>query len=230
MASYKTGHLSYGRYMLRTNPAFLQFMEQFTAGSSDGEQVAIKTFDTGAKLIHQGDSIRHVYVIREGITKCYIAEDNGKDYIFEFLGKGEITGELEGIRKEKCLCNIEAITPVTAYAIPHTLFSWLLLHNQPFNRLLLEELAIRIRQTCIRASYQQLYPIEYALLRLLALEAEQDIVILKKDMASYLGITIRSFNRTLKELRAKNILDPKGLNIDLSKKQLDEILRRFEEL
>jgi CRP-like cAMP-binding protein len=49
-------------------------------------------------------------------------------------------------------------------------------------------------------------------------------------MASYLGITIRSFNRTLKELRARNILDPQGLNIDLSRKQLEEILRRFEEM
>jgi CRP-like cAMP-binding protein len=216
--------------MLRTNPAFLHFMERFTASGREGETVVIKTFATGARLIHQGDTISHVYIIREGITKCYIEEDNGKDYIFEFLGKGEITGDLEGIRKEKCLCNIEAITPVTAYAIPHTLFEWLLLNKPEFNRLLLEELVIRIRQTCIRASYQQLYPVEYALLRLLALEAEQDIVIPKKDMAAYLGITIRSFNRTLKELRTKNILDPQGLNIDLSRKQLEEILRRFEDL
>ncbi|MGF6929206.1 CRP-like cAMP-binding protein [Chitinophaga sp. W2I13] len=216
--------------MLRTNPAFLHFMEQFTASSAEGEAVAIKTFTAGTRLIRQGDTISHVYIIREGITKCYIEEDNGKDYIFEFLGKGEITGDLEGIRKEKCLCNIEAITPVTAYAIPHTLFSWLLVNNTEFNRLMLEELVIRIRQTCIRASYQQLYPVEYALLRLLALEAEQDIVIPKKDMASYLGITIRSFNRTLKELRSKNILDPQGMNIDLSRKQLEEILRRFEDM
>ncbi|SEW52078.1 Crp/Fnr family transcriptional regulator [Chitinophaga arvensicola] len=216
--------------MLRTNPAFLHFIEQFTAGNGGGEKVATRSFHTGAKLLHQGDTTSHVYIIREGITKCYIAEDNGKDYIFEFLGKGEITGELEGIGKEKCLCNIEAITPVTAYAVPLALFSWLLSNDLSFNKLLLEEMAIRIRNTCIRTSYQRLYPIEYALLRLLSLEAEQDIVIPKKDMADYLGITIRSFNRTLKELRAKNILDPQGLNIDLSKKQLEEILRRFEEL
>lgn len=205
-------------------------MEQFTASAPESEAVAIKTFAPGTRLIHQGDTISYVYIIREGITKCYIEEDNGKDYIFEILGKGEITGELEAIRKEKCLCNIEALTSVTAYTIPHTLFAWLLLNNKVFNGLLLEELAIRIRQTCIRTSYQQLYPVEYALLRLLALEAAQDIIIPKKDMASYLGITIRSFNRTLKELRARNILDPQGLNIDLSRKQLEEILRRFEEM
>jgi CRP-like cAMP-binding protein len=212
--------------MLRTNLAFLSFMEKYTAG---GGAVAQKSVAAGTRLIRQGDTISHVYLIMDGITKCYIEEDNGKDYIFEFLGKGEVTGDLEAIKKEKCLCNIEAITPVTVYAIPHALFSVLVRDYPEFNALLIEELATRIVQTCVRASYQQLYPVEYALLRLLALEADQQIEISKKDMAAYLGISVRSFNRTLKDLREKNILDTKGLNIDLSKKQLDEILKRFEE-
>lgn len=201
-------------------------MERYTAENS---AVIQKHFAPGARLIMQGDTIHHVYIIRDGITKCYMAEDNGKDYIFEFLGKGEVTGELEAIKKEKCLCNIEAITPVTAYAIPHSLFSSLLLSNPEFNSLLMEELATRITQTCIRASYQQLYPVEYALLRLLTLEAAQQIQIPKKDMAAYLGISVRSFNRTLKELREKQIMSTEGLMIDLSKKQLEQILKRFEE-
>lgn len=201
-------------------------MEQYTANST---AVMQKSFDPGTRLIRQGDTISHVYIIKDGITKCYIAEDNGKDYIFEFLGKGEVTGELEAINKGKCLCNIEAITPVTVYAIPHALFSTLVLSSPAFNQLLLQELATRISQTCIRASYQQLYPVEYALLRLLTLEADQEIFLPKKDMAAYLGISVRSFNRTLKELRDKNILDTKGLNIDLSKQQLEKILKRFEE-
>lgn len=212
--------------MLRTNQAFLTFMEQYTANST---AVIQKSFAPGARLIRQGDVIHHVYIIIDGITKCYIVEDNGKDYIFEFLGKGEVTGELEAINEGKCLCNIEAITPVTVYAIPHALFSSLVLSNPEFNKLLIRELAKRISQTCIRASYQQLYPVEYALLRLLTLEADQQILLTKKDMAAYLGISVRSFNRTLKELRERNILGNKGLNMDLSKQQLEEILKRFEE-
>ncbi len=201
-------------------------MERYAAA---GNTVARKSFLPGDRLIRQGDTISHVYIIIDGITKCYIAEDNGKDYIFEFLGKGEVTGDLEAIRKEKCLCNIEALTPVTVYAIPHSLFSSLVLSSPEFNSLLIHELATRIHQTCIRASYQQLYPVEYALLRLLSLDADQQLLIPKKDMAAYLGISVRSFNRTLKELREKNILDTEGLNIDLTKKQLEEILRRYEE-
>jgi len=201
-------------------------MEQYTANST---AVIQKSFAPGTRLIRQGDIIHHVYIIMDGITKSYITEDNGKDYIFEFLGKGEVTGELEAINEGKCLCNIEAITPVTAYAIPQPLFSSLVLNSPDFNKLLIRELATRLIQTCVRASYQQLYPVEYALLRLLALEADQQILLAKKDMAAYLGISVRSFNRTLKDLREKNILGTKGLNMDLSKQQLDEILKRFEE-
>lgn len=212
--------------MLRTNQEFLNFMETYAVNNP---AVVQKSFAPGARLIRQGDTIRHVYMILDGITKCYIAEDNGKDYIFEFLGKGEITGELEAINKGACLCNIEAITPVQAYAIPHSQFAALVQNNPTFNQLLLQELATRISQTCIRASYQQLYPLEYALLRLLTLEADQHLLLAKRDMAAYLGISVRSFNRTLKELRERNIMHTTGLHIDLTKQQLENILKRFEE-
>ena len=215
--------------MLRTNTAFLQFVEQLFEDKQAGNAIQLKSFTTDAHLIRQGSIISQVYIIREGITKCYIAEDNGKDYIFEFLGTGEITGELEAINKGACLSNITAITPVTVFAIPHDRFMALLRSYPEFNELLLKVLAARIYQTCIRASYQQLYPVEYALLRLLALEASQQTFFSKKDMAAYLGISVRSFNRTLKDLRAKNILDKEGLNIDLSKEQLEQMIKRFED-
>lgn len=31
-------------------------------------------------------------IVKEGITKCFFTEDNDKEYILEFLGKGEIIG------------------------------------------------------------------------------------------------------------------------------------------
>lgn len=203
-------------------------MERLAAGEH-GDNIVIKSFPPGTRFIKQGENIHHVYIISDGITKCYRTEDNGKDLIFEFLGKGEITGELEAIRNTACLCNIEAITAVTAYTIPRDLFSRLIRTDTALNGILLEELATRIDQTCIRASYQQVYPIEYGLLRLLMLQEEQQVFFSKKDMADYLAITVRSFNRTIKQLREKNVLSTEGLHLDLSRKELDDLLRRFEE-
>jgi len=213
--------------MLRTNEQLLSYMERLLAGEQAGG-ITLASFPPGRRFIRQGETSRYVYVIREGITKCYIREDNGKDYIFEFLGKGEITGELEVIRKTVCLCNIAAITAVTAYAIPADVFAVLLRRDAELNRLVLEELATRIRQTCVRASYQQLYPIEYGLLRLLMLQAEAQVSFSKKDMADYLAITVRSFNRTIRQLREKNIVSMEGLQLDMSAQELDALLRRWE--
>ncbi len=213
--------------MLRTNQAFLSCAERLQTGEH-ARQVTVKTFEPGARFIRQGEQIHFVYIIREGITKCYIREDNGKDYIFEFLGKGEITGELEAIRKTPSLCNIEAITPVTAYVLPGVLFLQLMGTDSDFNRIVVEELATRIAQTCIRASYQQIYPIEYALLRLLMLQADQQVFFSKKDIADYLAITVRSFNRTIRQLREKGAIGMDGLHLDLSRKELDNLLKRYD--
>jgi CRP-like cAMP-binding protein len=214
--------------MLRTNPVFLSYIERLASGEQ-GDSITLRSFEPGTKFIKQGENIRYVYIISDGITKCYRTEENGKDLIFEFLGKGEITGELEAIRGTTCLCNVEAITAVTAYAIPRELFLKLLRSDAELNGKILEELATRIDQTCVRASYQQAYPIEYGVLRLLMLQENQQVFFSKKDMADYLAITVRSFNRTIRQLREKNVLSTEGLHLDLCRKELDDLLRRFEE-
>lgn len=208
--------------MFRTNPDFSAYMAQLP-----GHRLLSRCWSPGEAIVRQGAGIQQVYVIREGITKCYMREDNGKDYIFEFLGPGEITGELEAIRNAPCICTIEAITPVTAWTMPHSDFNALLASDASLNRLVMGELATRLVQTCVRTSYQQVYPLEYGLLRFLMLQEAQQVFFSKQDMAAYLGITVRSFNRTLQQLRAKKVIAVDGLQLDLTRNELDALLRRF---
>ncbi|SER51899.1 Crp/Fnr family transcriptional regulator [Pedobacter rhizosphaerae] len=202
--------------MLRTNLDLLHFIEQFFQEEDQGKNVHLKTFSAGNRLIEQGEKIRNVYIIKEGITKCFISEENGKDFIVEFLGHGEIVGELEALKKIDCLCNIAAISEVKAYTIPAYFFQELLEKNVVFNRILLQELSTRVIQTSSRASFQQLYTLEYGLQKLLSLQTDEQIAVSKDDMAAYLGIPVRSFNRTLKQLIQKGIISkPSGsANID----------------
>ncbi|MCX3263806.1 MAG: Crp/Fnr family transcriptional regulator [Pedobacter agri] len=189
--------------MLRTNPTFLSFIERFYEHNQD-TGITLKTFRKGFRFVEQGEIIKNIYIVKDGITKCFISEENGKDFIIEFLGKGEIVGELEAIKKINCLCNVAAISEVTAYAIPNHVFLSLTETNQEFTRILLQELSTRIIQTSSRASFQQLYTLEYGLLKLLRLQADEHFSISKEDMAAYLGISVRSFNRTLQQVKSKN--------------------------
>jgi len=188
--------------MLRTNLTFLSFIERFCTENKEAD-ITLKSFKAGYKFIEQGEKISNIYIIRDGISKCFISEENGKDFIIEFLGKGEVVGELEALKKITCLCNVAAISDVTAYVIPHHLFLSLINKNSEFTILLLQELSTRIIQTSTRASFQQLYTLEYALLKLLKLQADEHISISKEDMAAYLGISVRSFNRSLKQIITK---------------------------
>jgi len=189
--------------MLRTNLTFLSFIERFCEEHLDSK-ITLKTFAPNFRFIEQGQKIKNIFIIKDGISKCFISEENGKDFIIEFLGKGEVVGELEAIKKIDCLCNVAAISEVTAYVIPDHIFIWLTEKNSEFTKLLLQELSTRIIQTSSRASFQQLYTLEYGLLKLLKLQTEEHISISKEDMAAYLGISVRSFNRTLQQLKAKN--------------------------
>jgi CRP-like cAMP-binding protein len=199
--------------MLRTNLTFLSFIERFCETHHDG--IVLKSFPAGFRFITQGEKIRNIYIVKEGITKCFISEENGKDFIIEFLGKGEVVGELEAIKKIDCLCNVEAISDVTAYAIPDHFFLKLIESDLKFTKILLQELSTRIIQTSSRASFQQLYTLEYGLLKLLQLQTEEQVSISKEDMAAYLGISVRSFNRTLKQLIDKGTFNKTTFKNDL---------------
>lgn len=189
--------------MLRTNLTFLSFIERFYTETDQKKNIRLKSFTKGTRFIEQGDTIKNIYIVKDGITKCFISEENGKDFIIEFLGKGEVVGELEALKKINCLCNVEAISDVTVYAIPDYFFLKLVKDNTEFNNILLQELSTRIIQTSTRASFQQLYTLEYGLDKLLKLQTDEHITISKEDMAAYLGISTRSFNRLLKQLKQK---------------------------
>nr|WP_121273201.1 Crp/Fnr family transcriptional regulator [Pedobacter schmidteae] len=184
--------------MLRTNLSFLPYVQELYERQERKENIIVKQYAKGQKLFVQNEKMTKVMLIKQGITKCFFTENNDKEYILEFLGKGEIVGEIELIRHISCLCNIEAITDVTVYAIAPDYLSELIRNDLKLNNLLLDVFAERIVNTSSRASYQQLYTVEHSLSRLLELQSKQEIKLSKEDMAAYLGISVRSLNRTLK--------------------------------
>ncbi|MGU3374953.1 Crp/Fnr family transcriptional regulator [Chryseobacterium sp. M5A1_1a] len=186
--------------MLRTNQSFLSYLEELYH-HQNGENIVLQSFSRGEIVLIQDQPISKVMLIKEGITKCYFAEENGKEYIVEFLGNGEIIGEVELIKNIPCLCGVEALTETIVFTINLDYFRNLIKNDLILNNLLLDSFAERIINTSSRASYQQLYTIEHTLTQLLTMQSKQNIQISKEDTAAYLGITVRSLNRILKDLK-----------------------------
>ena len=190
--------------MLRTNLNFLALITELYDEQDRKEEITLKTYTKGNLLLKQGMILPRVLFIKTGIVKCFLSEENGKDFIVEFLGSGEVAGELEVIRDIPCLCSVEAVTDVEVYALRVPYFRSLLDNNTSFSRLLINELAERLVNTSTRSSAQQLFTIEIGLRKILGLQSRLGIDLTKDDMAAYLGVTPRSLNRALKNLRKDN--------------------------
>lgn len=186
--------------MLRTNSNFLAYAEQLYNQQANKADIVLKSFAKGERLLTQHEKPTKIMLIKEGVTKCFFTETNDKEFIVEFLGKGEIMGEIELIRDGDCLCSIDALTDVSVYAFALPFFNELLKKDLALNHLLLKAFAGRIIDTASRASYQQLHTTEHSLAKLLDLQSKQDMAISKEDMAAYLGISLRNLNRALKKL------------------------------
>lgn len=210
--------------MVRKNQLLLNFIEKIV---SENDQVQVLYLESGQKLMEQGRLIPACYIIKSGIVKCYISEENGKDYLLEILGAGEIVGELEMLQKSKSLSNVKAISATELYQIDQANFYALTELNKEFNQLLLSILAERLSRTAVRSSYQQVYPLTYNLVRLLQLFSNQELKITKNELSEYLGVSIRSLNRSMKQLRADKIVDEKEMQIIVADDTLQEYLNRF---
>ncbi|MGI9653532.1 Crp/Fnr family transcriptional regulator [Chryseobacterium sp. RLHN22] len=191
--------------MLRTNQPFLNYLEKLYLDQKHQENIILQSFEKGEKLLTQGETSDKIMLIKSGITKCFFLEETKEEYIVEFLGKGEILGEIEMMKNVPCICSIESITEVTVFTITIPYFQALIKNDLNLNNLLLDVFAERIVNTSNRSSYQQLHASEHTLSQLLDLKAKE-MKISKEDMASYLGTNIRSLNKAIRDYEKKKMI------------------------
>ncbi|KFF01023.1 Crp/Fnr family transcriptional regulator [Chryseobacterium formosense] len=188
--------------MLRTNQDFLDYLWVLYNSQQHKGNIILESFEKDEKLLAQNEVSDKIMLIKSGITKCFFTEDNDEEYIVEFLGKGEILGEIEMMKNVPCICSIEAITEVSVFTVTIPYFQSLIKNDLNLNNLLLDVFAERIVNTSNRSSYQQLHATEHTLSQLLELKAKE-MKISKEDMAAYLGTTVRSLNKALKDNEKK---------------------------
>ena len=184
--------------MIRINPNFLAYIEILVQKHLD--YFILENYAASDVILKQNKRYHSLYIIKSGITKCYLSDENGKDFIQEFLGEGMEFGELEVFSGNLSFCNIEAISNVKLYKISHENYTNLLENDPIFNKLVMKSLAAKIAYKAPRHSFQQSYSIEENIIKLKKSYPNFDKIFSKKDIANYLGITLRSLNRTLNNL------------------------------
>ncbi|HSC36711.1 MAG TPA: hypothetical protein VLD19_02520, partial [Chitinophagaceae bacterium] len=87
------------------------------------------------------------------------------------------------------------------FAIDKNAFMRLLQENSELNLAVLELMATRLTNTATKASRQQLYTLSHSLQMLVEVLDAGQITFTKQDLSSYLGISLRSLNRLLSQLK-----------------------------
>lgn len=192
--------------MIRINPSLLNYISKWQKQDSTAGIIE-QTYQPKEQIIKAGKKCSAVYIIKRGLAKSYLTEDNGKDFIHEFFGEGELFGEVEFFTNNPSFCYIEAITEFTVYKLDYQHFQDRLETDKQFNQLVFKALANKISYKAHRHAYNQSHTIEENLLRLSKLIPNLTETIAKPDLASYLGITLRSLNRTLSDLKKKSLVN-----------------------
>ncbi len=193
------GHLSQRYKMIRTNQELLDYVSKIQDSAIISEQ-KYAPFQT---IIEQGKRVNSIFIIKSGIAKCFLTEENGNDFVEEFFGEGGIVGEIEIINNHVSVCEISAITELSVYKILGTDFKQLLDNDKIFNQLILKALSAKIHYKASRHAHNQLNDVEANLLRIKKEFPEMFDAIPKLDIANYLGVTLRSLNRVLLRLTIK---------------------------
>jgi CRP-like cAMP-binding protein len=189
--------------MIRTNQELLDYISKIHNPAIISEQI----FTPFQTVFEQGKRVNSVFIVKSGIAKCFLTEENGNDFVEEFFGEGGIVGEIEIINNHISVCGISAITELTAYKISSANFKHLLDKDKVFNQLILKALSAKIYYKASRHAHNQLHDVEANLLRIKREFPEMFNAIPKLDIANYLGVTLRSLNRTLSELRMKDLIN-----------------------
>jgi CRP-like cAMP-binding protein len=94
----------------------------FLALLSDPDRAALlalggaRSFDTGERLMQQGEPGDRVLVLIDGHVKASVADARGHERVLSFRGPGDILGELTFTRAEPRSSSVIAIEPVAAHA------------------------------------------------------------------------------------------------------------------
>ena len=190
--------------MLQTNTDIIQYI-RLLARRSENCELKLCQLRAGELLCEQYRLVRNVLFINRGIAKAYHTEENTKEFVLFIMGEGEAIGDWEALGNHRIWVNsVVALTDIEFFSMAVPDFLRLCDNDHKLCRMLLTEISRQKSNALLRASYQLQNPMKEVLKQLLNKVEEQKISLTKYDMASYLGIELRSVNRLLREIGNKN--------------------------
>lgn len=194
-------------------------------------------FEPGSVIIYRGDFPNYVYFVKEGVAIGLRDYEDGSEYNYFRVDKtnGNI-GLLEIMsRKEQYIATITCLTKVTAVRIDSSLVYQLIMSDISLLRrcsvLLAEDLYRRSGNDGIFYQYKGIDRVRYYLIKYYednTTTGVTDSVYINdnyKDIASQIGVSIRTLGRSIRRLKERNEISSFNRKLTMSKQQYTKMKR-----
>ena len=203
--------------------------------------VSTKTLKKGTLLFKEGDPVKGIYFITEGIVKVFYDCCDKKKSVLKLASKGDIVG-ISSINSHFYMASAVVVKPIKAYFINQKNLKSILKENGKLNFILVNFLAMKLRFQEIRQKHLSLFSAEDRIIDALLLTAykfgeknsqglELSIGAARKDIASLANTSTEKVIRTLSTLNKQKLIVKKGrrdLIIKDEKKLLDHLTKYFK--
>mgnify|MGYP003571066139 CR=1 FL=1 len=189
-----------------------------------------KSVPKGTTLMHQGDDGDTLLVIREGTCKICIYTASGKELILDYLGPGQIAGELSVFDGQPCSASVITVESCRVAVFQRAALLSFLEKNPDITLQIIKVLCARIRRTNQLLESDRSYAMGPKLARGLlqlvafhganidsALNAESSLrfAISQSDLGNFVSLSRENVNRQLRDWQETGILTAAGGKITI---------------
>lgn len=177
-------------------------------------------FNKNEQIIAANQTLTHYYVIHSGAAKAYIIED-GAEKIINFYFPGEIIG-IESLNGNKLDHFVGTLTQSEICLIDYDKLNYLIEHNEPVNRLILQLMSNKIiQQQQMLLTYakkradEKIATFIYLIYQKSSDNHSFSLDMSRLEIANFLDLTIETVSRTISKLVSLNIITAKGRSLSI---------------
>lgn len=188
--------------ILRQLPYFAHVAEP--ALNELADQIVHCTFAPNELIFLEEESSAGLWIVENGRVKAYKLSPDGQEYILRFFGPGDTFNDLAALDNAPNAASTMAVTDVSAWVIPTTVFTSALQADHELALAVLQGLVGRVRNLAGRVEDLALRPVTARLARFLLDQIENPTLahpaVTRTLIANHLATTPESISRSLRVL------------------------------
>ena len=178
----------------------------------------------GEVIFEEGDTLKGIYCIREGICKLTKLSSNGKDQILKLVVRGELLGQRSLVSDERANLSAVALNDMEVCFIPKSEIMNDLQKNSAFTFEVLKEMAMNLKEADDIIVNMAQKSVRQRLAETLIYIHDNfgtnhngalSILLSREDFANIIGTATESTIRVLSQFKKENLIDTLGKQIKI---------------